>query len=37
MKELKPLGNNFAIVTSAMVFGLFHDDVVQGTFAFLLA
>ena len=35
MKELKPLGKNFAIVTSAMVFGLFHDDVVQGTFAFL--
>jgi membrane protease YdiL (CAAX protease family) len=36
MKELKPLGKNFAIVTSALVFGLFHDDVVQGTFAFLL-
>lgn len=35
MKELKPLGRNFAIVTSALVFGLFHDDVVQGTFAFL--
>ena len=35
MKELKPLGKNFAIVTSALMFGLFHDDVVQGTFAFL--
>ncbi|MBW3090512.1 CPBP family intramembrane metalloprotease [Bifidobacterium sp. 82T25] len=35
MKELKPLGKNFAIFTSALAFGLFHDDVVQGTFAFL--
>ncbi|WP_240542304.1 CPBP family intramembrane glutamic endopeptidase [Bifidobacterium felsineum] len=35
MKELKPLGKNFAIVTSALAFGLFHDDFVQGTFAFL--
>ncbi|WP_237746068.1 CPBP family intramembrane glutamic endopeptidase [Bifidobacterium saguini] len=35
MKELKPLGKNFAIVTSAFAFGLFHDDFVQGTFAFL--
>lgn len=35
MKELKPLGRNFAIVTSALVFGLFHDDLVQGFFAFL--
>ncbi|NEG55897.1 CPBP family intramembrane metalloprotease [Bifidobacterium sp. SMA15] len=36
MKELKPLGRNFAIFTSALAFGLFHDDVVQGVFAFLL-
>lgn len=36
MKELKPLGKNFAILTSALAFGLFHDDVVQGFFAFLL-
>lgn len=35
MKELKPLGKNFAIFTSALAFGLFHDDVVQGVFAFL--
>ncbi|WP_055428057.1 CPBP family intramembrane glutamic endopeptidase [Bifidobacterium aesculapii] len=35
MKELKPLGRNFAIVTSALAFGLFHDDLVQGFFAFL--
>ncbi|WP_243394317.1 CPBP family intramembrane glutamic endopeptidase [Bifidobacterium parmae] len=35
MKELKPLGKNFAIFTSALAFGLFHDDVVQGFFAFL--
>ncbi|KFI84381.1 CAAX protease self-immunity [Bifidobacterium reuteri DSM 23975] len=35
MKELKPLGRNFAIVTSALAFGLFHGDFVQGTFAFL--
>ncbi|KAB7787006.1 CAAX protease self-immunity [Bifidobacterium cebidarum] len=35
MKELKPLGKNFAIVTSAFAFGLFHDDFVQGVFAFL--
>ncbi|KFI98062.1 CAAX protease self-immunity [Bifidobacterium stellenboschense] len=35
MKELKPLGKNFAILTSAIAFGLFHDDVVQGFFAFL--
>lgn len=34
MHELKPLGRNFAIFTSAMVFGLFHDDLVQGLFAF---
>lgn len=36
MKELKPLGRNFAIVTSALAFALYHDDVVQGVFAFLL-
>lgn len=36
MKELKPLGKNFAIFTSALAFGLFHDDLVQGVFAFLL-
>lgn len=36
MKELKPLGRNFAILTSALLFGLFHGDVVQGVFAFLL-
>lgn len=35
MKELKPLGKNFAIVTSALAFGLFHGDFVQGAFAFL--
>ena len=35
MKELKPLGRNFAIVTSALAFGLFHGDFVQGMFAFL--
>ena len=34
MRGLKPLGRNFAIVTSALMFGLFHDDVVQGLFAF---
>lgn len=34
MHELKPLGRNVAIFTSAMVFGLFHDDLVQGLFAF---
>lgn len=34
MHELKPLGRNFAIFTSALAFGLFHDDVVQGLFAF---
>lgn len=34
MHELKPLGRNFAIFTSALAFGLFHDDVVQGMFAF---
>lgn len=28
MRGLKPLGRNFAIVTSALMFGLFHDDVV---------
>lgn len=33
MRGLKPLGRNFAIVTSALMFGLFHDDVVQGLFA----
>ena len=36
MKELKPFGRNFAIVTSALLFGLFHGDVVQGAFAFLM-
>ena len=36
MKELKPFGRNFAIVTSALLFGLFHEDVVQGAFAFLM-
>ncbi|WP_240541434.1 type II CAAX prenyl endopeptidase Rce1 family protein [Bifidobacterium santillanense] len=36
MKELKPLGRDFAILTSALLFGLFHGDVVQGVFAFLL-
>lgn len=34
MRELKPLGRNFAIVTSSFMFALFHDDVVQGLFAF---
>ncbi|MBW3092450.1 CPBP family intramembrane metalloprotease [Bifidobacterium sp. 82T10] len=34
MKELKPLGRNFAILTSSLMFALFHDDVVQGLFAF---
>lgn len=34
MRELKPLGKNFAIVTSSLMFALFHDDVVQGVFAF---
>ncbi|MBT1160648.1 MULTISPECIES: CPBP family intramembrane glutamic endopeptidase [Bifidobacterium] len=34
MRELQPLGRNFAIVTSSLMFALFHDDVVQGTFAF---
>lgn len=34
MKELKPLGKNFAILTSSLMFALFHDDVVQGLFAF---
>lgn len=36
MKELKPLGKNFAIVTSALVFALFHQDLVQGTYAFAM-
>ncbi|KAB7790642.1 CPBP family glutamic-type intramembrane protease [Bifidobacterium leontopitheci] len=36
MRGLKPIGRNFAILTSALMFGLFHDDVVQGTFAFCL-
>ncbi|WP_081887310.1 CPBP family intramembrane glutamic endopeptidase [Bifidobacterium callitrichos] len=36
LKELKPFGRNFAIVTSALLFGLFHGDVVQGAFAFLM-
>ena len=35
MRQLKPFGRNFAIVTSALIFALFHDDVVQGVFAFL--
>ena len=34
MRGLKPRGRNCAIVTSALMFGLFHDDVVQGLFAF---
>ena len=34
MRELKPLGKNFAIITSSFMFALFHDDVVQGVFAF---
>ncbi|RSX53543.1 metal-dependent membrane protease [Bifidobacterium goeldii] len=34
MKELKPLGKNFAILTSAIMFALYHDDVIQGLFAF---
>lgn len=34
MRELQPLGRNFAIVTSSLMFALFHDDVVQGVFAF---
>ncbi|WP_241222911.1 CPBP family intramembrane glutamic endopeptidase [Bifidobacterium samirii] len=35
MRQLRPFGRNFAIVTSALMFALFHDDVVQGVFAFL--
>ncbi|WP_175578327.1 CPBP family intramembrane glutamic endopeptidase [Bifidobacterium jacchi] len=34
MGTLKPLGRKFAILTSAIMFGLFHDDLVQGLFAF---
>lgn len=34
MHELQPLGRNFAIFASALAFGLFHDDLVQGMFAF---
>ena len=34
MQGLKPLGRVFAIVTSAAMFGLYHDDLVQGLFAF---
>lgn len=34
MYELKPLGRNVAIFSSALVFGMFHDDLVQGMFAF---
>ena len=36
LKELKPLGRNFAIVTSALAFGLFHQDFTQGAFSFVL-
>lgn len=36
MRSLAPYGRNFAIVTSAFMFGLFHGDPVQGTFAFLM-
>ncbi|TPF86901.1 CAAX protease [Bifidobacterium sp. UTCIF-37] len=36
MKELKPLGKNFAIVTSALIFALFHQDLVQSTYAFAM-
>lgn len=35
MKSLKPLGKNFAIVTTAIMFGFFHGDLVQGLFAAL--
>ncbi|MBM6700465.1 CPBP family intramembrane metalloprotease, partial [Bifidobacterium pullorum subsp. saeculare] len=34
MHGLRPLGRVFAIVTSAAMFGLYHDDLVQGLFAF---
>ncbi|WP_240541983.1 CPBP family intramembrane glutamic endopeptidase [Bifidobacterium sp. CP2] len=35
LKSLKPLGKNFAIITSAVMFGFFHGDIVQGVFAAL--
>lgn len=34
MRELKPLGKNFAILTSSVMFALYHQDVIQGLFAF---
>ncbi|KFI90026.1 putative metal-dependent membrane protease [Bifidobacterium scardovii] len=36
MKELKPMGRNFAILTSSLMFALYHDDLVQGAFAFAI-
>lgn len=36
MGALAPYGRNFAIVTSALMFGLYHGDLVQGLFAFVM-
>ena len=36
MGSLAPYGRNFAIVTSALMFALYHGDLVQGLFAFVM-
>ena len=36
MQSLAPYGRNFAIVTSALMFALYHGDLVQGLFAFVM-
>ena len=36
LQSLAPYGRNFAIVTSALMFGLYHSDFSQGLFAFVV-
>ena len=36
MQSLAPYGRNYAIVTSALMFALYHGDLVQGLFAFVM-
>lgn len=36
LRALAPYGRNFAILTSAVMFGLYHGDFTQGLFAFVI-